>query len=141
MIILDTNIVSELMKPVPNSEVIAWLDEQEVMELFITTITIAEISYGINVLPEGKRRSFLDEAFKRAVVEAFKHRTLSFDESAAHAYGGIMAPRKGLGKPLSVCDGQIAAIAFSHKAAIATHNLADFADCSLELINPFELPA
>jgi predicted nucleic acid-binding protein len=137
MIILDTNILSELMKSTPDSKVIAWLDTQVVSQLFITTISIAEISYGINVLPEGKRRDSLENAFHQAINKAFKHRIIVFDEVDAHMYGMLMSKRKKMGRPLSCLDGQIAAITVNHSAKLATRNVRDFSDCSLELINPF----
>lgn len=137
MILLDTNVISELMKLTPSPSVLDWLDQQESSQLYITTITIAEISYGLNVLPQGNRRSLLEDAFKKAMLEAFKHRVLSFDEVAAHFYGKIMAQRKELGRPLSVPDGQIIAIARVHEAVVVTRNTRDFDDCGLELINPF----
>jgi predicted nucleic acid-binding protein len=138
MILVDTNIISEMMKPSPSASVMAWLDQQEVTQLFITTITIAEIFYGLNILPEGNRRTLLEDAFNKAIIAAFKHRVLSFDEPAAHLYGKIMGKRKELGQPLSVSDGQISAIARAHGSAIATRNIRDFADCGVNLINPFE---
>jgi hypothetical protein len=138
MILLDTNIISEMMKPIPDPNVIQWIDRQEVTQLFVSTITIAEISYGLNVLPEGNRKALLEKAFNKALLEAFTTRILAFDESAAHCYGKIMGHRKNLGQPLGVPDGQIAAIAFSHGAAIATRNIRDFKNCDLHLINPFE---
>lgn len=138
MIILDTNIVSEMMKQAPSIKVLNWIDQQEATELYITTITIAEIFYGIHALPNGNRKSLLEKAFNKAVSESFKHRQVSFDELSAFNYGKLMARRKELGKPFSILDGQIAAIAFTHGAAIATRNIRDFSDCELELINPFE---
>jgi predicted nucleic acid-binding protein len=138
MIILDTNIISEMMRPFPNTRVISWLDQQGVTQLFITAITIAEISYGINMLPKGKRRSFLENAFNKVLKEAFMHRTLLFDDPAAHFYGKIMSERKKSGRPMSISDGQIAAIARVHEGAIATRNMHDFENCGLRLLNPFD---
>lgn len=137
MILVDTNIISEMMKPAPVANVASWIDRQEVTQLFISTITIAEISYGINVFPEGNRRNFLEDAFNKALRDAFENRILSFDEVAAHLYGKIMSRRKELGKPLSIPHGQIAAIARAHSLAVATRNTCDFSDCGLDLINPF----
>jgi len=137
MILLDTNIISELMKPLPSSQVITWLDQQNTTSLFITTITIAEIAYGIHVLPQSNRRSFLEDAFNKAINESFKHRILIFDAIAAHIYGKIMSHRKQLGRPLSVLDGQIAAIASANQATLATRNSHDFIECNIDLINPF----
>lgn len=140
MILLDTNILSELMKSRPQTEVLSWFARQENHTLFTTTISIAEISYGLHVLPESHRRNVLENAFKRAVQFAFRHRILPFDETAAEQYGKIMANRKVMGRPLGVPDGQIAAIAYSQKMHLATRNLRDFQECGLELINPFDSP-
>ncbi len=137
MIVLDTNIISELMKSAPSVAVMEWLDQQNSVELFVTTVTIAEISYGIDVLPKGIRRSSFEKAFHRALEEAFKGRILHFDEGSALLYGKIMGDRRRLGKPLSIPDGQIIAIARFHGAAVATRNICDFSDCGLDLINPF----
>lgn len=138
MILVDTNVISEMMKPTPDLYVLKWIDQQEITQLFISTVTIAEISYGLNVLPEGKRRESLELAFNKAVLEAFTGRILSFDESAACQYGKVMGYRKRLGQPLGIPDGQIAAIAIAHNAIIATRNVRDFIHCNLQLINPFE---
>jgi len=138
MILLDTNIISEMMKPIPNARVINWIDQQNVTQLFITAITIAEISYGLNVLPKGNRRSVLENAFNKAIKESFMHRILLFDDNAAHFYGKIMGERKKLGRPMSILDGQIAAIARTCESVIATRNINDFENCGLQLINPFD---
>lgn len=137
MIILDTNIIAELMRPAPAKTVMTWVDQQESGQLFITTITIAEICYGLNALPLSNRRSSLESNFHQTIVEAFKHRVLAFDESAAHLYGQIMASRKSVSKPMSILDGQIAAIAHAHVMSVATRNIRDFVDCGLNLIDPF----
>lgn len=137
MILIDTNIISEMMKPMPNTNVMNWLDQQEVIKLYVSTVTIAEIAYGINALSEGNRRNVLEESFHSVLREAFEHRILPFDEVAAHLYGKIMTRRKELGKPLSILDGQIAAIARANNFTVATRNSKDFADCDLNLINPF----
>lgn len=125
------------MKPFPCKKVTDWLDSQEILDLYISSITLAEINYGLESLPKGKRRSFLEEAFKKAIIEVFACRILTFDEHAAFSYGHIMAKRKELGKPMSILDGQIAAIAVSQQAAIATRNISDFTNCDLSLIDPF----
>lgn len=141
MMLIDTNIISEMMKPIPDVNVMKWLDQQEILQLFVSTITLAEISYGINILPEGGRRSKLEIAFEKAIFEAFTNRILTFDESAAHLYGQIMGHRKTLGQPMGVPDGQIAAIARAHDMSIVTRNIRDFSDCGLQVINPFDLIA
>lgn len=138
MIILDTNIISEMMKTTPSKAVLNWVNKQEAIELFITTITIAEISYGLYALPRGNRRKSLEEIFHRAIMSAFKHRILSFEESSAHFYGKIMGHRKKIGRPLSVPDGQIAAITLSQGFSLATRNIRDFSDCDINLVNPFD---
>lgn len=137
MIILDTNIISELMKSIPSDNVINWLDQQNVTELFFTTITIAEISYGLDLLSTGKRKTFLEESFNKSIMFSFKYRILSFDENAARNYGKIMANSKKAGRPMSVPDGQIAAIAQTNNAIVATRNIDDFEYCGIELTNPF----
>lgn len=137
MILLDTNVISEMMKKSPSTKVMRWIDQQEVTYLFVTAITLAEISYEINVLPKGKRRNLIESAFNKAIHASFKHHILSFDESSAYLYGKLMGHRKKLGRPLSVLDGQIAAIALVHQATVATRNIRDFAHCDLDLIDPF----
>lgn len=137
MILVDTNVISEMMKSHPDPAVVRWFDQQQVMQLFITSITIAEISYGINILPQGARRIALEKAFVSAISEAFTNRILIFDEFAAHLYGKIMAHRKMLGQPLGIPDGQIAAIARVHGALLVTRNVRDFTNCELQLFNPF----
>lgn len=140
MIVLDTNIISEMMKKAPSLRVVSWLDNQDVTQLFVSTITISEISYGIASLPKGKRKHAIEVAFHKVIQEAFKYRVLSFDEPAASIYGEIMGHRKTLGRPMSILDGQIAAIAISQNATLATRNIRDFSGCDLELINPFDAP-
>ena len=137
MIILDTNVISEMMKPQPSLRVLSWIDENDTNDLFITTITIAEISYGLQALQDGIRKNALEDAFNRVINEAFEYRVLPFDQSAAHFYGELMAFRKKIGKPLSILDGQISAIARSQRMSVATRNSRDFSDCGLDLINPF----
>lgn len=138
MIIVDTNIISELMKTSPDLAVVTWLDQQDPMALFTTTITIAEVRYGLCALADSKRRTYLEEAFKQVLIDAFKHRILAFDESAAYLYGTLMGHRRTLGRPLSVLDGQIAAISRVNQMSLATRNIRDFVDCELNLINPFD---
>lgn len=137
MILLDTNVISEMMKLLPSGQVIDWMDSQVSSQLFISTVTIAEIAYGLNALPNGHRKQKLEEAFGKAVSDAFKHRILSFDQSAAFQYGKIMAQRKIRGRPMSVLDGQIAAIACAHGFSIATRNTEDFMYCGISIVNPF----
>lgn len=138
MILIDTNIISEMMRPTPNKNVLLWLNQIDNTKLYISSITIAEISYGIVALAKGKRRSSIEDAFNKMLQDAFNYRILSFDEIAASWYGKIMTYRKISGKPMGILNGQIAAIARTHNAAIATRNVKDFNDCGIDVINPFE---
>ena len=139
MIIIDTNIVSELMKESPAGEVVSWMNDQEASELFLTTITLGEIGYGLEILPQGKRRLQLEQGFERVIAEAFTGRILDFDEQAARLYGALMVRCKAIGRPLSILDGQIASIARAKGCAVATRNVRDFAECGVDILNPFEL--
>jgi toxin FitB len=137
MILLDTNIVSEVMKTQPAEMVVAWLNGQDSEMLYVSAITIGEIAYGLRVLPDGRRRSGLKERFERFIALAFDQRVLAYDESAARVYGELMGERKELGQPMSSSDGQIAAIARLHHLAIATRNVPDFETCGIDVVNPF----
>lgn len=138
MILLDTNIVSAMMAPVPSKSVIDWLNRQETVTLHVSTVTIAEIGYGLWVMPDGKRRRSLEARFQKFVSEAFEQRILDFDMEAARLYGEVMGRRRAAGRPLGVPDGQIASIARAKDLAVATRNVRDFEGCGLELINPYE---
>ncbi len=137
MILLDTNIVSEVMKPRPTESVVAWLNGQDSENLYISAVTIGEITYGLRILPDGKRRSALRERFERFVALAFDQRVLAYDESAARVYGALMGERKEIGLPLGFPDGQIAAIARLNHLAVATRNVSDFENCGIDVVNPF----
>ena len=137
MILLDTNIVSATMAPVPPGKVLAWLNQQATETLFLSAVTLAEISYGLHVLPPGKRRQSLTERFSEFIAAGFAQRILSFDARSAAEYGDVMSHRRGIGRPLNVLDGQIASIARAHSMAIATRNTRDFEECGLELMNPW----
>lgn len=137
MIVLDTNVISEVMKPSPSEAVLDWLNQQEADRLHLSSVTIGEIEYGLRMLPDGRRRRDLQNRFKRFVVAAFAMRILSYDEPAALSYGEIMAGRKALGRPMSMPDGQIAAIARANGGAVATRNTRDFQECGVALVDPF----
>lgn len=137
MIVLDTNVISEFMTSPPADPVLAWLNAQDTATLYLTTITIAEISFGLEVMPQGRRRQLLMDRFEQFVKTAFLSRILPFDEAAARVYGKIRAYRRSQGRPMSNFDGQIAAIARTQGFAIATRNLKDFETCGIKLINPF----
>ena len=137
MIVLDTNVLSEVMKPRPSAAVLSWIAAQEPLSIFTTTITQAEILYGIEMLPPAKRRTALHAAVESMLAQEFGSRILPFDEDAAHAFAIIASQRQALGHPISQFDGMIAAIASSRHAAVATRNARDFEDCGIPVIDPF----
>jgi predicted nucleic acid-binding protein len=136
MIILDTNVVSEIMKPRPAVSVEKWVAAYPFEELFITAITQAEILYGLELLPVG-RRAALQLAARGIVEEGFAGRILPFDVEAARAFARIRVERRARGRPVAALDAQIAAIAVSHGAALATRNTPDFEGCGIQLMNPW----
>jgi predicted nucleic acid-binding protein len=138
MIVLDTNVISEVVKPSPAASVIEWLNRQQSSHLYVTTITLGEISYGVETLPDGNRRTSLANALDQFIAQAFHNRVLLFDRASAHEYGQVMAARRRLGRPLSAPDGQIAAVTRRHRFQLATRNLKDFEACGIGLINPFD---
>lgn len=138
MIILDTNVLSELMKPAPSARVLAWMEAQPVAAgLHTTSITQAEILHEVMLLPKGRRRAALEAAATAMFAEEFGGRVLGFGSDAAPAYARIASDRRRAGRPISHRDAQIAAIALSTGAAIATRNVADFHDCGVSLVNPW----
>jgi predicted nucleic acid-binding protein len=141
VIIVDTNVVAEAMRASPTPAVVAWLNAQSSASLFLTAITVGEIRYGLRIMPKGRRRQALEEGFDQIIATAFAGRILAFDEPAAAHYGEVMGRRKELGRPLSVPDGQIAALARLHRFAVATRNVRDFLDCGIDLLDPFTPPA
>jgi toxin FitB len=137
MILLDTNVVSELMKASPAPSVLGWIDATRGASQFISSVTEAEILYGIALLPEGKRRDALANAARVAFETHFHGRILPFDSEAAKAFAALAAGRRRAGLPISMADAQIAAIARSRGAVLATRNGPDFEGCGVELINPW----
>ena len=138
MVVLDTNVVSESMLGAPDAKVMGWLDDRPARELFVTAVTEAEIRAGIAFLPEGARSRRLAEAAERAFGGLFAGRILPFDSAAARVYAEIAAARRADGRPLSLADGQIAAIARSRGMAVATRNIRDFSDTGIHVIDPWE---
>ena len=140
MIILDTNVVSELMKPIPESTVAQWFSQQEKGELKVTAVTQGELLFGALRLPSGRRKDEVLESIERVLV-LFSGGVLPFDGEAANQYGAILAHRESIGRPLdrNRLDGQIAAIARANGASVATRNLRDFTDCGVEIINPWDV--
>lgn len=137
MILLDTNVVSELMRPSPEPRVAAWVGRAPSVSLFITTVTQAEVLYGLAVLPPSRRRQTLLNAATAMFAEDFRDRILAFDQSAAVAYAEIAANRRRAGRPISQFDAQIAAIAFSRGATLATRNATDFEGCGILIVDPW----
>ena len=137
IIVLDTNVISELMRDNPDQMVVDWFDAQHTNSLSITTITQAEILTGIELLPSGRRKNNLFQLADYFFSSIFIGRVLVFDSIAASAYAEIFAQRQALGRPVSQSDCQIAAIARSHRAAVATRNVTDFEQMEIELINPW----
>ncbi len=137
MIVLDTNVVSELMRDSPQQAVLTWLRAQPATGLFVTTVTEAEILTGIALLPDGRRQRGLSAAAARVFAVLFVGRILVFDSDAANIYAEIFAQRYASGRPISQADCQIAAIARSREASIATRNVRDFEGVGVELIDPW----
>lgn len=137
MIILDTNVISELMRTRPEAVVVDWLVRNGTSNLYTTAITRAEILAGIAVLPDGKRRRELEASADRAFLQSFIAKILPFDEKAAPHFAAIIAARRGNAK---VADAMIAATARLHGAAVATRDVKDFADCGIVVRNPWDDP-
>lgn len=140
MIILDTNVLSELMRSKPTILVLKWFAAQPSAGLFTTTLTQAEIFYGLSLLPEGRRRDDLFAAAQPIFEVELAGRILSFDQDAAMAYADIAASRRRAGQPISQIDGQIAAITASRGARLATRNVRDFVDCGIVVVDPWMTP-
>jgi hypothetical protein len=138
VIVLDTNVVSELSKPTPNPTVVAWVDAQT--ELAIAAPALGELRFGVARLPEGKRRTALGEAIDQFVADDLAGLVLAFDAASADTYGPIVAARERTGHPIAIADAQIAAICTVYDAGLATRNGRDFANTGIELVNPWDPP-
>ncbi len=136
MIVLDTNVLSEVMKTVPNQAVAEWMLREQRTDLFTTAVSEAEIRFGIAILPDGKRKRDLDTAALR-VLELFAGRILPFDSAAAPEFARIVADRQRLGRPIEDFDAEIAAITLSRGMTLATRNSSDFAGTGVALIDPW----
>ncbi len=138
MTILDTNVLLEIMAPSPADAPLVWIERRRAVDpVFITSITVAEILYGIEILPAGKRRERLNAETEAMFAQDFGGQILFFDEQAARAFAQIASSRRKLGRPIAEFDAQIAAIAAAHGAALATRNTADFEGCGVQLVNPW----
>jgi predicted nucleic acid-binding protein len=138
MIVLDTNVVSEALKAAPEPAVLAWLDRQDIETLFLSTISLAELRYGVAALPDGKRKEGLGAALENRVVALFDQRLLSFDVAATRAYAIIRARAKAVGYTLGAADGYIAATAAAHDFAVATRDIDPFRSAGVPIIDPWK---
>jgi predicted nucleic acid-binding protein len=139
MILLDTNVVSELMRPAPDPKVLDWLDGQPAEDVWISAVSVGEIRLGIALLPDGRRKQGLAGLAETMVDEDFSERCLPYDVLAAADYAEIVAVRTHRGRPISVEDAQIAAIARSSGLTLATRNTKDFSDIdALQVVNPWK---
>ncbi len=138
MRILDTNVISELMRKAPDAKVSRWVEAQAVESLGVSVITLAEIGRGLQRLPMGRRRDELESRFSEFIEKGFRGRVFAFDENAASRYGGIAAGREAAGLHVDAVDLMIAAIAKDIGAAVVTRNTGDFEGCGIEVINPWE---
>jgi predicted nucleic acid-binding protein len=139
MIVLDTNVISELWKAEPDPNVLAWIDAQMVETLYLSTITIAELRFGLATMPEGKRRTIYQDRLEREVLPAFSGRVLPFDLDASQAYAKLMAQAKEAGKAIGKADGYIAATAAARGLTVATRDTSPFEAAGLNVINPWDV--
>lgn len=138
MIILDTNVISETQKPVPDERVMAWLDTLDLSSTYLTAITVAELLYGVGQLPDGRRKADLDRAVATFIGKTFYGRVLAFDAAAANFFGPMMAAARREGQTISFADGAIAAIARANKhATVATRDIGPFAALRVAVVNPW----
>ena len=137
MIILDTNVLSALMRTVPDAHVVAWLDRQPAESVWITSITLFETYLGQALLPSGRRRRTLEAAFARLLQEDLENRVLDFDSAAATEAASLAAARQKNGRPVALRDTQIAGIALARRAALATRNVRHFRDLRILIVDPW----
>lgn len=137
MIVLDTNVVSEAMRPQPSPVVVAWLNAQAAETLYLSSVTLAELLFGIGALPAGVKKDRLAQALDR-LPALFPGRVLPFDQDAARRYADMAVIARALGRPLPVADGYLAATAAARGFAVATRNIQHFGDTGVELIDPWQ---
>jgi predicted nucleic acid-binding protein len=137
MIVWDTNVLSEIMKPDPDPRVLSWVDSIPTAQTAVTAITVAEILYGIRRLPDGTRRRKLTIAAESIFDEEFRNRILVFDAEAAVEYAALVVEREAAGLPISMADAQIAAICRTHECTLATRNVKDFDRTGVTILNPW----
>ena len=137
MILLDTNVVSEPLRPEPNTAVITWIDAQPLETLFLSAITVAELRAGVALLPAGKRRSGLQQNLEKRVLPLFAGRVLPFDLACTPAYAELIAKARAAGVAIATADGYIAAIATTNGFAVATRDIGPFEAAGMAVINPW----
>ena len=137
MIILDTNVLSALMRPAPEQPVVTWLDRQPAESVWITSITVFEARFGLALLPQGRRRRALEAAFARLLEDDLENRVLDFDAAAATAAAALAADRQRAGRPADMRDTQIAGITLARHATLATRNLRHFSDLKVPAVDPW----
>jgi hypothetical protein len=137
MILVDTNVVSEMMRHTPEPRVVEWLDAQAAETLYFSTVSLAELLLGIATLPDGRRKVELGLSLAEQAVALFGARVLAFDVAAAHAYAEVVGRARAAGRAIGVADGQIAAIAAANELAIATRDTAPFAAAGVPIIDPW----
>ena len=138
MILLDTDVVSELMRASPDAAVRRFLAAQRLETLFLPSLVVAEIRYGLAWLPEGRRRADLESLFERFLAEGFADRVLPFDATCAARYARARAAREAAGRPIALADALIGGMALAHGATLATRNMTDFEGLGATLVNPWE---
>ncbi len=140
MLVSDTNVASELMRPEPTPSVAAWIADRDEEDLYLTAVSEAELLYGVAIMPTGRRRYALEAAMSRWLDLGFADRILPFDSSSARAYAEIASRRRHAGRPIGEADCQIAAISRSHGAVPVTRNVRDFEDTGVDVVDPWTLP-
>ena len=139
MFVFDTNIISELIRPQPNENVLRWVAQTSLHTTYITVITKAELYYGVLLQPDGKRREHLSNAIDVLLKFGFEGRILNFDSISSEHFAEIASNRRYIGRPISHADAQIATICKQHQMTLVTRNVSDFSDCGIDLINPFHI--
>jgi predicted nucleic acid-binding protein len=138
VIILDTSVLSALMRKAPDPVVVGWLDRQPAESIWITSVTLFETHFGLALLPEGRRRTQLVSAFERLLEDDLENRVLDFDSPAATAAAQLAAKRQRTGRPVDIRDTQIAGIALARRAMLATRNTRHFAELDIKVIDPWQ---
>ena len=137
MIVLDTSVVSELMRPAPSPSVVPWVRRRDAATLFFLAVGEPELRLGVAIMPAGRRRDEIGEAIEAMLREDFAGRILPFDSAASRTYAGIAAARRAAGRPVATMDMQIAAIARSQNVAVATRNTKDFTGAGVDFADPW----